>query len=451
MQQAGRFGFARTALRQPTSTRLTEPLLDDRPMPQQQASSGDGTNIVVGAGIVGLSCAFWLGRNGRRVTVVDRDPAGDKASFGNAGAIAVTEVAPAAAPGLIWRIPSWLFDPLGPLSIRPAHAPRMIPWFRHFLRAGTPKEVRRVAALLAALNARSHDDIVALLAAISLQDDLHCKGALSVYETQTGFERDAGEWALRAHHGIRCEVMDGDAARAIEPALGPLVCKAVLTPQWSHVSDPRRIVDRLREFLVGSGVHFVASAATAIEHTERPGLRLTDGTVLTCDALVVAAGAWSAQLAATLGDRVLLESERGYNVTIPDPPIALRQQLIFAERKFVATPLAIGLRIGGAAEFAGLSAPANHARALALLRSARRYLPDLATESGTTWMGQRPSTPDSLPVIGPSPRHGRVFYAFGHGHLGLTQSSTTGRLIADLVAGRAPQLDVSSFGVGRFA
>ena len=420
-------------------------------MSQQRASPGDSTDVVVGAGIVGLSCAFWLARTGRRVTVVDRDPAGDKASFGNAGAIAVTEVAPAAAPGLIWRIPGWLFDPLGPLSIRPAHAPRMIPWFRHFLRAGTPKEMQRVAALLAALNARAHDDIVALLAAIGLQDDLHCKGALSVYETQVGFERDAGEWALRARHGIRCEVMEGDAARAIEPALGPLVRKAVLTPQWSYVSDPRRTVDRLREFLARSGVGFVTSDVTAIERGERPGLRLADGTRLTGDALVVAAGAWSARLAASLGDRVLLESERGYSVTIPDPPVALRQQLIFAERKFVATPLAIGLRIGGAAEFAGLSAPANHARAQALLRSARRYLPDLPAEGGTAWMGQRPSTPDSLPVIGPSPRHGRVFYAFGHGHLGLTQSSTTGRLISDLVAGRAPPLDLSPFGVGRFA
>lgn len=420
-------------------------------MSQQRASRGDTTDVVVGAGIIGLSCAFWLARTGRRVTVLDRDPAGNKASFGNAGAIAVTEVAPAAAPGLIWRIPGWLFDPLGPLSIRPAHAPRMIPWFRHFLRSGTPTEVQRIAALLATLNARAHDDIVALLAAIGLQDDLHCKGALSVYETLAGFKRDSGEWALRAHHGIRCEVIDGRAAREIEPALGPLVCKAVLTPQWSYVSDPRRIVDRLREFLARHGVSFVTSDVTAIEHGERPGLQLADGTRLTSDTLVVAAGAWSARIAASLGDRVLLESERGYNVTIPDPPVELRQQLIFAERKFVATPLAIGLRIGGAAEFAGLSAPANHARARALLRSARRYLPDLAAQGGTTWMGQRPSTPDSLPVIGPSPRHGRVFYAFGHGHLGLTQSSTTGRLIADLVTGRTPPLDLSPFGVGRFA
>lgn len=408
------------------------------------------TDVIVGAGIVGLNCAFWLARRGRRVTVVDRDPAGDKASFGNAGAIAVTDVTPISAPGLLWRIPGWLLDPLGPLSVRPAHALRMIPWFWHFLRAGKPDAVQRSTTHLAALHACVEEDMVTLLAALGLQDDLHRKGALAVYETEAGFERDAAEWALRRQHGIHCVEMDGNAARSMEPALGPLVRKAVLTPKWSYVSDPKRIVDRLRDHLVRSGVVFIRSEATAIEGGEWPVLKMADGTRLTGASMVVAAGAWSARLAGSLGDRVLLESERGYNVTFPQPPIALRQQLIFAERKFVATPLEIGLRIGGAAEFAGLEAPANYARSRALLHAARRYLPELPGEGGTPWMGQRPSTPDSLPVIGPSPRHARVFYAFGHGHLGLTQSSTTGRLISELVTGHPPQLDLSPFRVGRF-
>jgi D-amino-acid dehydrogenase len=145
-----------------------------------------------------------------------------------------------------------------------------------------------------------------------------------------------------------------------------------------------------------------------------------------------------------------LESERGYNTTLPVPGVALEREIIFAERKFTATPLAIGLRIGGAAEFAGLTAAPNYRRSRALVTLARRYLPGLATERGTEWMGHRPATPDGLPVIGSSPRHGGVFYAFGHGHVGLTLAATTGRLIADLVAGRPSVVDLEPYSIERF-
>jgi D-amino-acid dehydrogenase len=151
-----------------------------------------------------------------------------------------------------------------------------------------------------------------------------------------------------------------------------------------------------------------------------------------------------------LGERVLIESERGYNTTIPAPGVTLGREIIFAERKFVATPLACGLRIGGAAEFGGLEAAANYKRSRALATLAGLYLPGLATEGGTEWAGHRPTTPDSLPVIGTSRRKPSVVYAFGHGHLGLTQAATTGRLVADLMAGRAPPIDMAPYGIGRF-
>lgn len=406
--------------------------------------------LVVGAGIVGLACAFWLTRAGFRVTVVDADPSGDKASFGNAGSIAVAEVVPASQPGLAWRVPGWLLDPLGPLSLRPAHALRMLPWLLRFLRAGRPADVERSSAQLAALNAAAEHDIEAMLHACGLRGEIRRTGALALYETDSGFERDAGEWALRRRAGIAAEPLGADEARELEPALGPLVRRAVHVADWSQVSDPKRVVDGVRGALAQEGVAFVAARASAIEPGEPHKLRLEGGEALAADAIVVAAGAWSGILAATLGDRVLLESERGYNMTYPAPGFELRRPLIFAERKFVATPLSTGLRIGGAAEFAGVSAPARMERADALARAARRYIPTLPGSGGRPWMGQRPSTPDSLPVIGRSPRHASVFYAFGHGHLGFTQSSTTGRLIAEIVAARAPSLDLASFSIGRF-
>ena len=406
--------------------------------------------IVIGAGIVGLGCAYHLRKDGLAVTVVDRDPEGDKASFGNAGGIGISEVVPAAVPGVFWRVPGWLFDPLGPLALRPSHAPRLLPWLLRFSRSAAPREVRRISAALAALNLRVYDDLVPMLAATGLAGELERKGALSVYETEAGYRRDGAEWALKRSLGIETVKISGEEARRMEPALGPIVRRAIVTPQWGHVSDPKRIVDGLRRWLQANGVQFLRGEAKAIAASGNPAVILADSGTLSAPRLVVAAGAWSGALARGIGDPVLLESERGYNTTLPAPGVTLGQEVIFAERKFTATPLSCGLRIGGAAEFAGLRAPPNYRRSRALVTLARLYLPGLEAAGGTEWMGHRPATPDGLPVISASPRHAAVFHAFGHGHVGLTQSATTGRLIADLVRGRPPVVDLSPYSIARF-
>jgi D-amino-acid dehydrogenase len=403
--------------------------------------------LVIGAGIVGLSCASALLDDGRRVTVLDRDPPGDKASFGNAGGVGVSEIVPASVPGLWWRIPGWLIDPLGPLSLRPAHLPALAPFLWRFAKAGRAAEVERITTALASLCARTYEDLTPVVERLGLLSEMHHVGALTVYETNAAFARDRAEWDLKRRHGVVAEVLDGDACRALEPALGPIVRHGILTPGWSHFDDPKRLVDRLRDQLVQRGATFVKAEATAIAES---GAVAADGRAIGADAIVVAAGAWSARLAATLGDRAVLESERGYNATLPAPNVALNREVIFGERKFVATPMDMGLRIGGAAEFAGLDAPANHKRSRALVDLARLYLPGLDAAGAVDWMGHRPTTPDSLPVIGRSPSVGNVFYAFGHGHVGLTLGPTTGRLIADVIAGRTPPVDMSPFRIERF-
>jgi D-amino-acid dehydrogenase len=410
-----------------------------------------GDILVVGAGIVGLGCAYHLRKDGLGVTVVDRDPEGDKASFGNAGGIGISEVVPAAVPGVFWRIPGWLLDPLGPLALRPSHAPKLIPWLLRFSRSAAPSEVRRISAALAALNLRVYDDLVPMLAETGLSGELERKGALSVYESEAGYRRDGAEWALKRSLGIETSEISGEEARRMEPALGPIVHRAIITPQWGHVSDPKRIVDGLRGWLQSNGVAFVTGEVAAVAMSETPSVALADGRTLSAGKLVVAAGAWSGMLSRGVGDPVLLESERGYNTTLPAPGIALSREVIFAERKFTATPLSCGLRIGGAAEFAGLTAAPNYRRSRALVTLARRYLPGLDASGGTEWMGHRPATPDGLPVISASRRHASVFYAFGHGHVGLTQAATTWRLVADLIGGRTPVVDMSPYSIARFA
>lgn len=410
------------------------------------------TAIVIGAGIVGLATAYRLSEDGLAVTVIDRDPAGDKASFGNAAGIAVTEVLPASVPGLAWKVPGWLIDPLGPLAVRPLHLPRLVPWLWRFARAGQPAEVERIGQALAALNRRVYDDLLPMLQTIGCKGEIHCKGALTVYETDDGFRRDADEWAFKKKHGIEVQMLRADEARTLEPALGPIVVRGVLTPQWSHINDPKLLVDRLRTWLQANrGVAVVSGEVTRLgADNGRPSVVLRDGRLLSADCAIVAAGAWSGALAHSLGDRVLLESERGYNTTLPSPSVSLAREVIFAERKFVATPLSIGLRIGGAAEFGGLDAKANYKRSEALVKLASLYLPGLSSDGGIAWAGHRPATPDSLPVIGPSARHRNIFYAFGHGHLGLTQAATTGKLTADLVGGRPPPFDLTPYSISRF-
>jgi len=408
---------------------------------------------IVGAGIVGLAVAYQLActaPNG--IAIIDRDLYGDRASNGNAGGIAVTEVVPASSPDVCLRVLGWLVDPLGPLSIRPSYAPRLLPWMTRFARHGTTREMVRISQALAELNSRTYDDLKPLLATVGLLDALHEKGALAVYESEAGYRRDRAAWNCRRRRSIVVQELDGNEARKMEPALGPRVCRAIFLPQWSWLSDPSRVLDRLRDWLARRGVRFIQAMVHRVEAThDGAHLKLESGEVIDAKSIVIAAGAWSGKFARQLNDPVLLESERGYNCTLPTPGIALSHQLIFAERQFVATPLSCGLRIGGAAEFGGLNAAPNFKRSQRLVELARRYLPDLRAYGGKHWAGHRPATPDSLPVIGRSEVHPNIFYAFGHGHLGLTQAATTGRLIADLLLNRVSPIDLRPFSISRFS
>jgi len=408
--------------------------------------------IVVGGGIVGLSCARSAQRRGLKVTLVDRDFEGDRASHGNAGGIAVTECVPLSLAGLGLKPLKWLLDPLGPLAVRALHAPSMLPWFLALRRVAQPTRYQAIARALAALNDRALEDFESLMSDLGLSAEVHKRGALTVYQTDSAWKSDADEWKLKRSLGVRWRPIDAGELRSLEPGLAPIFRQGVMLEDWAHVDDPKRIVTALRQLVFGQGAEHVQGRAVTLRvgSTARGEVELEDGRRLSADKVVVAAGAWSALLAKTIGDRALLESERGYNTTLPHSAHQLTREVIFAERKFVATPLAIGMRIGGAAEFAGVDAPPNFQRSAALLKLARRYLPDLDERDAQQWMGHRPATPDSLPVIGTSPRSDAIVYAFGHGHLGLTQGATTGELVADLLTRAKPSVDMSPYAISRF-
>jgi D-amino-acid dehydrogenase len=407
---------------------------------------------VIGAGIVGLNAAFWLKRAGFDVTVIDRDPAGDRASHGNAGAIAVAECLPIPEPGIARKVPGYLFDPLGPLSIRIRHLPWLWPYLRNFLAAAKPDRYRAGAAAMAGLLKTAMDDHATLLAETKLAHLIARRGGLFVYRSEASRAAAAEGWAIRRELGLHAEPLDRAAIEALEPCLGREAGCGYYTEDWAHYRDPKELCDGLLDYLRRSGVEIIAADVVDFEMKEgRPTAAITSReSRRPFDQLVICAGAWSHKLSARFGDFFPLETERGYNTTIPNPGLDVSIMTSFAEDHFVMTPMAVGLRIGGAAEFAGLTAPPDYRRSKALLALAKRYLPGLKTAGGREWMGHRPSTPDSLPVIGPSARFPNVHYGFGHGHLGLTGSATTGRLLADLVSGRKPNVDLRPFRITRF-
>lgn len=416
------------------------------------ARDGGHHVLVIGAGIIGVCSACALQQAGFEVTLVDRKAPGRECSFGNAGGMAVAEVMPLSSPGIVWRIPGWLLDPLGPLAIRWGHLPRLLPWLWRFWRAGTPARVEAASNALASLLASTYDDYEPLLEAAGARGLLSRNGSITVYETRRGWEEDALEWETKQARGIRIEHLGPEAIREQEPDLAPVFAGGVRMPDWGHVADPFAVVNAIAtHFERGGGTIRRAEVVDFEPHAGRPAAaRTASGERLGFDRLVVAAGAWSKALARRLGSRVPLDTERGYNTTLPHPGVRLNNMITSGEGKFVLTPMRMGLRIGGAVELAGLAAPPDFARARALLDRARRFFPRLDTSGGTEWMGYRPSLPDSLPVIGRSPRHANVIFAFGHGHLGLTMGATTARLVTALARGDDPGIDLRPFRVDRF-
>ncbi|WP_395676893.1 NAD(P)/FAD-dependent oxidoreductase [Inquilinus sp.] len=401
---------------------------------------------IIGGGVIGCATAAWLAADGHDVTVFERRPEDRHASSGNAGLLAFPEITPLARPGVLKSVPRWLMDPLGPLALRWRDLPALTPWLLRFLAAARAEQVERSTAALGGLMRSALDDHHELARRAGLSGHLRQTGAIDIYDSEASFQAALPEWELRRRlGGYEFEPLTPDQARAVVPDLAGGFARAVLCRAYWMVDSPLGVLLGLRR---GLGDRLVTGAVAAVEPgAEGVTVRLADGTSRSFDQVVVAAGVWSREIVRGLGLKVPLETERGYNTTIPEAPLRLPMPVVFADHGFVASPLADGLRIGGAVELAAVDAPANLARARALRQKARAYLPAIPETGGSEWMGRRPSTPDSLPVIGPHPRDKRIVLAFGHGHLGLTLSATTARLAAGLLSGTpAP----AAFGIDRF-
>lgn len=407
--------------------------------------------LVVGAGVIGMSIALAAQARGLAVTVLDREGPAAGALAGNAGAFAFSEILPLASPGMMRRAPRWLFDPLGPLSVPPAYALSVAPWLLRFWRASSPQCFEAGAIAQGALMRLSKAELEPFLAASGTSAMLRKAGNLEVYESLA--ERQASEpgWRMREAAGIGFRHVDADEMAGIQPGLSVRFTHGTFMPGTYSIAEPRDYVLALAARFTQRGGRIERGDVRALEPSAGGVLAVMEGgRSLAAARAVLSAGALSKRIAASLGERIPLETERGYNTTLPESAFDLRTQITFGGHGFVATKLAGGIRIGGAVEFGGLDRPPDHRRSTAMLAKASSFLPGLTTDGGRAWMGFRPSLPDSLPAIGFSKATPRIVHAFGHGHLGLTQSAGTARLVADLLTDRAPAIDLAPFSPQRF-
>jgi glycine/D-amino acid oxidase-like deaminating enzyme len=410
--------------------------------------------IVVGAGLVGLSSALYLLRGGHRVTIVDRAPPRDGSdyrhacSYGNACTVAPHGVVPVATPGVAWRVPRMLANPLGPLAIDWKYLPRLAPWLIAFLASGRKVEVERIAGALAALLKGADAAWRPLMAEAGAMELREEHGCLYLYKSEAervASDRDAD---FRERHGVNLARLSADDIRGLEPNLAPHYAGGVLFKDAYVIASPERLARLLAKAIVARGGRFVAGEVQDVRNGVETAAVDVGSEVLSADCVVIAAGAWSRTLAARIGDRVRLDTERGYHVLFPEGGGLLARPVCYPEHGFYMTPMAEGLRAAGTVELAGLAAPPN-ARRIAMIRTAVARLLPAAGQGTSEWMGFRPSTPDSLPVIGRSRKADRVIYAFGHGHLGLTLAATTGALVSELVTEGRTGMDIEVLGAHR--
>ena len=408
--------------------------------------------VVIGTGIVGVCTAAWLQRDGHQVTFLDPREAGEACSFGNAGSLSPSACLPVGMPGMWKKVPGWLLDPLGPLTVRGTYLPTAMPWLLRFLRHSSPAEVVRIATAMRNLLAPIFDNYGPLLAHANAQGLVRRSGCLYVYSGREVARQWQWGMDLRRRLGVEMRDVAQDELETLEPDLRGKFRFGILAPENGSTLDPSELVKALYAQCIRDGASKVSDQATGFVRRGDTvtGVRLAQGDVLECDGVVIAAGAWSGSLTRKLGTRIPLETQRGYHVTVNSSNLQLKHTVMAVEHNMMVNPMAKGLRLAGSVEFAGLNAPPDYRRSAVLLSRGKDMFPHLDASRSTEWMGHRPCLPDSMPVIDRAPRVANVWLGFGHGHVGMCGGATTGRELANLVAGRPTGVDLAPFSAARF-
>ncbi|PUB14981.1 NAD(P)/FAD-dependent oxidoreductase [Yoonia sediminilitoris] len=402
--------------------------------------------IVAGAGIVGVSCAIWLQRAGHDVTIIDRAGPASGTSHGNAGVLAAGAIVPVTTPGLLARAPGMLLNPDAPLFLRWSYLPKLLPYLVKYLGYATDKHVDHYATAMTTLLHDSLDQHRALAAGTAAEKFIGAEDYCFGYATKAALEADAYSWTKRKTAGFAFEVLDRADYAQYDPIYGDAFEVIVRCKNHGRISDPGAYVKALADHFVTQGGILQIAQINDIETRDGviTALKTADGDV-TADHIVFALGPWSKEIAHKLGVKVPFESERGYHIELINPSHMPKSPMMVASGKFVITPMDGRIRAAGVVEFGGLENGPSRAPFELLKRQVADILPDVTYDSIVEWMGHRPAPADSLPLIGANDAQGRSYSAFGHQHVGLTGGPKTGRIIADMISERKPNIDLAPF------
>jgi D-amino-acid dehydrogenase len=415
--------------------------------------SATGHVIVVGGGVIGAACAYYLSKAGGRVTILDKGEFGKGCSHANCGFVCPSHVLPLATPGAVGRTIKALLAKDSPFYIKPRLAPSLWSWLLHFARRCNVRDMMESARAIQALLNSSRVLFDELIREEALDCEWETRGLLFVFRTPEAMEDYAEtDKLLRESFGVGAKRYDGEAVTNLEPALKP-----GLAGGWLHETDahlrPDRLMAEWRRVLQGRGV-------TIREHCEvhaierdpgRARAVVTTQGLASADTFVFATGAWTPLLSKHLGCKIPIQPGKGYSITMPRPARCPIYPLIFEEHRVAATPMRTGYRLGSTMEFAGYDTSLQRERLSLLKDGASPYLHEPFREPVVErWYGWRPMTYDSKPIIDRSPKFDNVWIAAGHNMLGLSMATATGKLVAELLSGERPHLDVQPYSVARF-
>lgn len=407
--------------------------------------------IVVGGGIVGLSAALELQSRGRRVAIIDPDDPKARASFGNAGVLSRSSIFPVAGPGVIGKLPGYLLGRDIGVRVRLASLPAILPWLPRFLAASNEAAWRSAAGALNAMVALALDRHRALAEIAGSQSLIRDTGFLRVYRHANAGGTSRLERSVLEQHGVTVNVVDAGAIHDLEPHLSTRFASGWLFPQSGSVESPGAVVEHFRAAFIARGGEPVAARAEAIRPIE-DGFEVTTGAAtIQAGHVVLSAGTWSARLAAGLGYRIPLAAERGYHLHLkPLGNAGLNRPVFDVEGGYVMSPMQGTIRVLSGIELGRPEDPPDATQIDAVVADAHQSLPLDPSPGHEVWMGSRPSTPDGLPIIGAAPRHPRLIFAFGHGHIGFANGPVTGLAVAQLIAGETPAFPLAPFSPARF-
>jgi D-amino-acid dehydrogenase len=406
--------------------------------------------IVVGAGIAGVCAAIEIQRRGARVTLIDAAEPGSGASFGNAGIVVNTRLTPVFAgltPATLFQM---LRNPSSPLNLRWSSLPGLSPWFLRMLRHAGAAEVARITRALASLCQPGATLYPQLWAEAGMQDLVQARGNIALNLGAEDRDRDWEKTAFLRSLGVPMERMERRDISDRAPAVGPRYSHGIFSPDFCHTLDPQGFVARLAALFRARGGRLQPAKVQhlLVERGRIAGV-MTDSGRFAADSVVVAAGTGSARLARQAREPMPHQAVGGYHLVLSDPGVPLDTPILPMDFRFAITPMAAGIRLAGIYEFGADNLAPNHALYRNMLRHAGDVLPGISVGKNTIWRGYRSYFPDGLPVIGPSTKHGGLYYLFGLSSAGMINAPAAARLLASLWANEPTDIDAAPFSAGR--